>query len=165
MRTSVGLVMLLCYGLLGVLEWSRKPGHEQRRTVNIFDSLEADPREEKLPVWARETLKRLRRDVVDARNERDTARLATNPDTSTALLWPNSEHERIGLDKTYASGETSAANVRFRLDMSLNLRQSERMGAYIDCRAEGNELVVHGGSSLIVRPWVTNVVRISASRD
>lgn len=47
-----------------------------------------DPREEKLPKWAREEFARLRRRAVDADRDAETARLATDPAQSDTLIEP-----------------------------------------------------------------------------
>lgn len=125
-----------------------------------------DPREDKLPAWVRDTLFQLRKELDEAESARDAARLATNPTKSTAIM-DFMEHGKmpIGLDRAYREGgDLHPANVRFRLDMALNLEASERYGSYIDCRAEGKHLLVHGGSALVIEPWISNVVKISCDR-
>ena len=112
-----------------------------------------DPREAKLPVWARTYIERLRRVAQDAERDRDEARLATNPAESDTVLDAYASIP-IGLGKS--------PNVRFRLG-------SEERSEWIDVRThrdhEGKTYVeVRSGDSLLIRPQVTNVVRIEVTR-
>jgi hypothetical protein len=109
-----------------------------------------DPREEKLPAWARRQLAALR---AEATHERAVAAVAvedakrvrqgTNPDESSAILHPYDEVP-VGLGPD--------ARVRFKLGPH----------NWIDVRVtdNGKAVDVTGGRTLIIRPQCGNVITI-----
>lgn len=104
-----------------------------------------DPREDKLPKWAREELHELRRRTREAEKLAEDARLATDPDSVDTLLM-RGIREPIGL----GTGPT----VRFRL--------GDGRGEFIDVRYDSRaELVyMHGDSGIAVLPRATNAIAV-----
>ena len=74
--------------------------------MKLYTSLEPDPREGKLPVWAQKALADLRRELERAIAHADETRLATKPDETDTVVYRYSD-EPIGLDP--------GATVEFRL--------------------------------------------------
>lgn len=108
---------------------------------------EADPREDRLPVWAARRIKELRRLLVEAEADRDAARLATNPDTSTAILDPYAPIP-IGL---------SDGHVRFILG-------DRHRNCWVDARVvidrDDRYLQIVAGSGLALEPRASNVIHV-----
>jgi signal transduction protein with GAF and PtsI domain len=112
----------------------------------------ADPREGKLPVWARRELDRLRLRLRETRAELDTVRrYAAAPDDSDAILNPYSD---------YAAGLGWDPTVRFK--MAAAVAPGERADvAWVNVHVDRyHRLEIMGGDSLIVLPVSTNLVRI-----
>lgn len=110
--------------------------------------LATDEREAKLPVWAQELVKDLRRIATNATRERDEARLATNPYSSDAILQPYAEVP-IGLG--------AEPNVRFKLALK----------EYVDVRLMDSPmrvLYVAGSDQIAIRPRSGNTATIEVSR-
>lgn len=126
-----------------------------------------DPREARLPAWARELLAAYRREAERAVRANEEARLATAPEESDAVLAPYSEPP-IGLGRN--------ALVRFLLSP-----EEEDPTDYVDVRvvrerryrhAPGDAaptqpvavfLEVRGGRALTLGPQVTNLLRVTTS--
>jgi hypothetical protein len=109
-----------------------------------------DVREEKLPAWARRLIDTLRADAqyertraAAAQEDAKRVRQATNPDDSSAVLFPYDEVP-VGLGPD--------ARVRFKLG---------RHG-WADVRVsdDGRSIDVTGGRTLLIRPQCGNVVTI-----
>ena len=107
-------------------------------------ALDVDPREEKLPAWAREKLKEARRVAVIARREADEARLATNPDDTDVI---------IGRWNAIPIGLPPGERVRFIVGPN-------RSHDWIEVHTDGDRIEVTGDRALNVHPRVSNVVRI-----
>jgi len=112
-----------------------------------------DPREAKLPVWARKHIETLRRQAHDAQIERDDARLATNPAESNTVLCAYSDIP-IGLGKS--------PTVRFRLG------ESDRE-LYADARVEQDRdgrrtLHIMAGTTIHIEPRSSNVILMEVAR-
>lgn len=107
-------------------------------------ALVIDPREEKLPKWAREEFARLRRRTADAERDAETARLATDPADSDTLIEPY-EPVPVGLG--------NGTPVRFLLGDD-----------YVDVRVKrdssGTYAEVMAGERVSVRPQSSNVVQL-----
>ncbi len=103
-----------------------------------------DPREEKLPKWAREEFARLRRRAANAEQDAETARLATDPGESDTLIEPF-EPVPVGLG--------NGTPVRFLLGDD-----------YVDVRVKreswGTFAEVMAGERVSVRPQSSNVVQL-----
>ena len=111
--------------------------------MSSFDGAD-DPREARLPRWAQEKIRNLRRERNDAVKRADEVRRATDPADSNALLDYYDEIP-IGLGNR---------PVWFRLDGE----------SLVHCRVEHGKLVVHGSQpghgALNVQPMSSNVVYI-----
>lgn len=103
-----------------------------------------DPREEKLPKWAREEFARLRRRTADAERDAEVARLATSASESDTLIEPY-EPVPVGLG--------NGTLVRFLLgDDHVDVRvKRESWGTYAEVMA---------GERVSVRPQSSNVVQL-----
>ncbi|WP_367135863.1 hypothetical protein [Saccharothrix sp. HUAS TT1] len=119
----------------------------------LAELIKADPREEKLPRWARNKMEGLRRavslaalDVVAADQRADEARLATRPEDSDAVLDPYAEIP-IGLG--------TGRRVRFRPNAPDD--------GYIDVWVEHGEVQVMAHRRMAVLPQSSNVARIVSS--
>lgn len=113
----------------------------------MSDELATDPRETKLPIWAQKELARLRRKVEDAERRATEARLSNGPEDSDTLLDPYDETP-IRLPR--------GTKVRFVLGKSYD---------YVDVqilrrREEGPYVELMGQQQLVIRPQVSNVVRV-----
>jgi hypothetical protein len=111
--------------------------------VSAFNE-DQDERESRLPRWAQETIRNLRRERDDARKRAEEARLATRPADSDALL-DYYDDIPIGLGRR---------PVYFQLPR----------GQLIYCRVEHGKLVVHGAAPgsghLSVEPQSSNVINL-----
>lgn len=123
----------------------------------MTDNLDADPREERLPVWAQTLIRGLRATAAQERAAADVARedalnarRATDPDGSTAILCPYDDVPvGLGFD----------ARVRFR--------PIDKPRAWVDVRVHpitGRVEVSSGGPNLAVYPAAANVLTIEAGR-
>jgi hypothetical protein len=111
-----------------------------------------DPREEKLPAWARRQIAALRAEAAYERARAATAvedarrvRQGTNPDESSAILHPYDEVP-VGLGPD--------ARVRFKL--------GRHNWADVRVNETGNSIDVTGGRTLLIRPQCGNVVTIAS---
>lgn len=118
--------------------------------------IDYDGREANLPVWAQEILSNARIRVQAAETHAEEALLATNPDTSTALLNMHAEIP-IGL------GEHPKVCFVFtrRPDGSpldyIEVRHATHVGATSGVEY-GVEL--HASGTINIRPQVTNVIQV-----
>jgi hypothetical protein len=113
-----------------------------------------DPREAKLPVWAQDIINSLRRLAAEADRLAETARLNTDPDTSTAVVdVPIYGH---GSDVGRTVGLGVRPNIGFRAGTGphgnkvIHARQDE----------DGVLEVYTSGGGLAVVPWSGNAIRI-----
>jgi hypothetical protein len=113
-----------------------------------------DPREAKLPVWAQDIIRSLRRQLAQADRLAETARLNTDPDTSTAVVdVPIYGH---GSDVGRTVGLGVRPNIGFRAgpgpggNRVIHARQDE----------DGVLEVYTSGGGLAVVPWSGNAIRI-----
>lgn len=120
--------------------------------------LDADPREAKLPAWARSMIDSLRREYEAERRRADEARLATDPAGSSAILAPHDERSPVGLGHD--------AMVRFKLNGEVaRLAPSGAQLPYVDCyREKSGGLYVRGSDTLALRPRADNVVHVWVQR-
>lgn len=110
-----------------------------------------DPREEKLPMWARTLLNEQRRVVRECWSYANRTVLATHPDESTAVLHPYGE-PTLGLPPV---GLGAHAQVRFRLPSREDYR-----APYVDVRVWGDHLELRSGDRLAMRPISGNSVNL-----
>lgn len=96
----------------------------------------SDDREARLPRWAQDTLSALRRRLADAERLAEEARLATDPDESSAIIHPYDEVP-IGLGN---------AVVRFKLDD----------GEYVEVQVRDGHVTVMGSSATLIMPYSSN---------
>jgi hypothetical protein len=119
------------------------------------DPMKPDPREAKLPLWAKTMLGDLRRRTMNAEKDRDDARLATKPDESDAIMDPY-DAIPIGLGSkpkvTFILRRDDAGEPVSTVDVRLS-------------RDYPNSLELLGSSSLNIRPQVTNVIQVWTTRD
>lgn len=108
--------------------------------------MSADPREQRLPVWAQTELTNLRRKLADAEKRAEETRLATNPAESDALL-DYYDDIPIGLGK--------GKSVWFIVGQDQFGRDK-----HVYCRVERDLLLVHGSEQINVQPSSGNVVQI-----
>lgn len=117
--------------------------------------IEPDPREEKLPRWARELLGNMRLRVEHAERDAQQALLATRPDETDTVVYRYGD-EPIGL--------TPGATVQFQLGPN----ERKHSYNYIQCRVEtdttGTYLHVIGGGALSFRPKSSNHAHIITER-
>jgi hypothetical protein len=113
-----------------------------------------DPREAKLPVWAQDLIRNLRRLTAEADQLAETARLNTDPDTSTAVVdVPIYGH---GSDVGRTVGLGIRPNIEFRAGTGprgkkvIHARQTE----------DGLLDVYVSGGGLAVEPKASNAVYI-----
>lgn len=102
-----------------------------------------DPREDKLPAWAREVLRlaRLRADVAEKS-------LAAHTETAPkSRLWHGDYSDRIYLpdDREVVHWQMGSESVREQISVSL---------------VERNGLRIHGGNVILIKPASSNVVYI-----
>lgn len=122
---------------------------------HLFDPapLEQDTREGKLPVWAQELIVRLRRQAAEARTLARAAQFDSDPGGAAAVIDPlglalgvPAEAREIGFRAPIIGGRPH--------DSFIYVKQTRDD----DGNALGIE--VRGDSQIIVRPWVTNAVKI-----
>lgn len=111
-------------------------------------SIEPDPREEKLPRWARELLDNMRMRVARAEADAAAAILATRPDESDTLLY------------RYGSPDVGLGN-----EVTVQFKLSDQHRAYIQCRIDrakhyGPHVYLAGGDSIRFEPVSSNAIRI-----
>lgn len=122
-----------------------------RRTAYI-PSIDPDPREGKLPRWARELLDNMRRRVQTAEATAEAARLDTKPEESTAVLY------RYG-DRDIGLGD----------DPTVQFRLGDQHRHYIQCRVDrrlpyGPHVYLSGGDSIRFEPVSSNAIRVYVER-
>ncbi len=114
-----------------------------------------DPREDKLPVWAREMLADARCRTTEAEAKAEALRQETRPDESNTIIR-SSYGKEIGLGKS--------PRVVFKIPVPPGERWVDHHD-YVEARLdEFGRLVLHGGSQLVVVPHVTNVVYVELRR-
>jgi hypothetical protein len=105
--------------------------------------IDPDPREEKLPRWARDLLDNMRRRVERAETTAEATRLATKPDETDTVINRYGD-EPVGLPP--------GCSVEFRLGPPPEGRTYSRN--YVHCRVEatkhGTWLDLSGGDSISV---------------
>ena len=113
----------------------------------------ADPREAKLPVWARKHIETLRRRAEDAEIDRDAALLATDPAGSDTVLDAYAAIP-IGLGK--------GTIVRFRLG---DENRMEWADVHVVRETGGHRrLQIMAGTSIHIEPRATNVIHVEVAR-
>lgn len=124
-------------------------------------NIDPDSREAKLPVWAQELLSNARIRVQAAETHAEEALLATNPDTSTALLNMHAEIP-IGLGEhpKVCFVFSRAADGR-PLDY-IEVRHTSHVGGTSGV-PYGVEL--HASATIDIRPQVTNVIQVWPRRN
>ncbi len=121
--------------------------------------MDPDPREEKLPRWAQESLKSLRAQVVAANKARDDARQEHGPTDSDTILDPYHPAGPIGLPKgervRFVLGQADEGIVdRLWVDAQIE-RQTYRDGQ------TQVWLQLMGGDGISVSPQSSNVIRVT----
>ena len=111
-------------------------------------SIDPDPREEKLPRWARDLLDNMRHRVARAEADADAALLATSPDESSTVLYRDGDSD-VGLGD----------------DPTVQFRLGGKHRQHIQCRIErtpswGTCVYLSGGDSIRFRPVSSNAIRI-----
>jgi hypothetical protein len=120
--------------------------------------LPTDPREAKLPAWARELLDRTRYIATTAADIATEAINETEVATARVVLDP------LGLG---AGVPNSVREIGFRVPVS---GRPDWQDTFITVRPllddDGNPcgINVQGDATLIIRPWVTNVIKIEQVR-
>lgn len=108
-----------------------------------------DPREEKLPKWARHELEFLRRDVENLSAE---LRRVVGREPTSVVSDPHAEDI------------TAAARMPLYLDphRSVRFKLADHKYAYVDVRLkeDGTELELMASGPLVLHPQVTNVMRM-----
>jgi hypothetical protein len=120
--------------------------------MSMQDPFEPDPREEKLPRWAQDTITALRRRTRDALVAAELVRTGIDPETSRVVIEhydPTDPLPPFGL---------GASEVTFRTG---ELDGGRHGGIRVSAERDGSGISIMGDSSLVIRPWVTNVVKIS----
>jgi hypothetical protein len=112
------------------------------RDWTLDELLQADPREDKQPVWVRDRLRSLRRALREQRDLAARAVKGTDAEGSTAILEPWEDHGGIGLGKR--------PTVRF---------QAPGRG-YVDITVRDDAVELHGQHDLVIRPKVSNVAEV-----
>jgi hypothetical protein len=117
--------------------------------VTYTPPIDPDPREEKLPRWARDLLSDMRMRVQRAEADAEAALLATDPGgCDTTLYRYGSPSVGLGHDRP---------TVQFRL--------GDKHREYVMCRIEDSKsyprhVYVNGGDSIRIEPVSSNTVRI-----
>lgn len=104
-------------------------------------ALKPDPREEKLPKYARETLRVLRASLTEQRELATDALRRTDPAGSLVVLNPYDDNDGVGLG--------NRATVRFKTGVG-----------YIDVNLRDDWVNVTAGNGLEVRPVVSNSINV-----
>jgi hypothetical protein len=117
----------------------------------VANPMDPDPREEKLPAWARGLISQLRRRAERAEGRAAEARLGSGPADTDTLLDPYDDTP-IRLPK--------GSRVRFLLDATTP-DAIDRDRLYVDVsvnRRYGKPLVeLHSGKALLIRPVSSNL--------
>jgi hypothetical protein len=122
-----------------------------------------DDREQRLPVWARELIGDLRREVTNAWRERDDAVGGHGPDDAHAVIDIGQ-----GGTRRYVGVPTYHGQVRFLLD-----GPGQVDGRYVEVSVTGGpgwtdypagEVQVRGSEQIIMRPSSGNVVLVGVKR-
>jgi hypothetical protein len=114
---------------------------------------EPDPREVKLPVWVQDELNHLRRDLADARADRDRARLDTDPDGSNTII---ARYDAIPI------GLGDSPRVRFFVGAN---RDRDYIDVHVDEHDASRITVQSAGFDwMSVRPQSGNVVTIGMEK-
>lgn len=109
--------------------------------------VDPDPREAKLPRWARDLLSNMRLRVERAERTAEAARLATKPDETDTVLYRYGDEE-VGL----APGST----VQFRIGSN----RRDYVGCRIHRDSRGARLDLIGGDSIRITPHSSNHISI-----
>lgn len=121
--------------------------------MSYLPNIDPDPREVKLPRWARELLSDMRLRVERAERTAEAARLNTEPDRTDTILYRYGDAD-LGLPL--------GSTIQFRLDPT-------RWRKYVQCRIESTKhgiwLDVSGGDSIRLMPRSGNSVRITLDED
>ncbi|MDG4825994.1 hypothetical protein O7635_29445 [Asanoa sp. WMMD1127] len=120
-------------------------------------SIEPDPREERLPKWARDRMAYYRRlattaeaRVNAAKAYAEGARDGTKPGETDTVLDPYDPHP-IGLKP--------GTRVRFKVDLGLPPKMADRIG-YVDITARGGHVELMAGGPMTLHPQVSNVLHV-----
>lgn len=121
---------------------------------HVERALEIDPREEKLPVWARDKLAAMRRATNETRNLLHEYMAGSEPGPFWFAPWTGDESKRFYLPK--AAGRLMYGNpTEPDEQFTLSDGQGNSWGAE-------NTLTIVGRSGLAVMPNCSNVVQIKA---
>jgi hypothetical protein len=104
---------------------------------------EASAKAEKLPVWAKDYVRRLERDLDEALDERDELRAGKLGEEGTDTILNPYDAQPINLPK--------GGRVAFRLGVN----RDDEVHAHI---SEYGALTIRGQSSIVIRPQSTNAV-------
>lgn len=119
--------------------------------------MEQDPREDKLPKWAQQTIDTLRIRVKTMQDINEETRLATNPDESDTIL------RRFDTD----GGDIGLGNrplIRFYLEPADGLRNPRaRKAVDVNVLSNGNVRIAVDGT-LVVYPSASNSIQVTAIR-
>lgn len=116
--------------------------------------LPTDPREAKLPAWARELLDRTRHIATTASTIAAEAINETDIETARVVLDP------LGLG---AGVPNSIREIGFRVPVPGHPKWKDTfisVRSTLDADGNPNGIDVRGDTALIIRPWVTNSVKI-----
>jgi len=120
--------------------------------------LPTDPREAKLPAWARELLDRTRHIAKTASDIATEAINETDVATARVVLDP------LGLG---AGVPNSIREIGFRVPVPGHPKWKDTfitVRSMLDADGNPNGIDVRGDSALIIRPWVTNSVKIEQAQ-
>lgn len=117
------------------------------RAEYVTRLMAADPREERLPKWAQDKLRDLRRHAGEQEEVARRAVFGTDPAKSTALLNPLAGHGGIGL------GENCV--VRFRQGV-----KPGQSPAWVDVEVRFGAVWVRADRALSVEPVAANSLRV-----
>lgn len=129
---------------------------EEHLASATFEAAPADPREERLPRWARDALARMRRRVEDAERLATEARLATSPCESDTLLDPLKHEIGLGVGETvrYVLSRDEAGPLRY---VDVRIARPEWPG-------ERTAVEVMASGPLRIDPLVSNRIRLEVTR-
>lgn len=113
-------------------------------------ALEVDPREDKLPVWAKEKLTTLRRAATEARNELGNLRGGTEPGRFWLEDWNHGQ--RFYLPKNAGRLMYGDPHTGSELEFSISSQSPE---GWLSITGHG----------VIVAPWVSNVLLIKGQPE
>jgi hypothetical protein len=116
--------------------------------------MKPDPREAKLPLWAKTMLGDMRRRTLRAEKERDEARQDTDPGASRGVRY---FYDEIPL------GLGARPNVRFTLEPGAY----DHSYRYVDVRISesARRVEIMGGRSIHIEPVSSNVVHVWVRED